>query len=35
MMRRRGRPEVTLLDRLGIQVEKFGDSKGKLENLSV
>jgi len=26
---------VTLLERLGVKVEKFGDSNGKLENLSV
>jgi hypothetical protein len=26
---------VTLLDRLGVKVDKFGDSNGKLENLSV
>jgi hypothetical protein len=26
---------VTLLERLGVRVEKFGDSSGKLENLSV
>jgi hypothetical protein len=26
---------VTLLERLGVRVEKFGDSNGKLENLSV
>ena len=26
---------VTLLDKLGVHVEKFGDSTGKLENLGV
>jgi hypothetical protein len=26
---------VTLLDKLGVHVDKFGDSTGKLENLGV